>query len=106
MDQMDQKHIVMDYKTYFHAAKQSYVLSDTNNHFQTSIIFSILVDRGLVEYEKPIAHYWPDFAQGGKENVTVTDLLQHVNTIIHLTLLGRWRDLVRRRKSRSRRILD
>jgi CubicO group peptidase (beta-lactamase class C family) len=47
----------------------------------TGIIIAILVDRGHIEYEKPIATYWPDFAQGGKENVTVTDLLQHAGGV-------------------------
>lgn len=33
----------------------------------------VLVDRGLVEYDRPISHYWPRFAA----NVTVRDLLTH-----------------------------
>ena len=26
-----------------------------------------LVDRGLVDYDEPVATYWPEFAAGGKE---------------------------------------
>ena len=34
-----------------------------------------LVDRGLVELDEPVATYWPEFAQGGKEKVTVRMVL-------------------------------
>lgn len=30
-----------------------------------------MVSQGLLDYDKPISHYWPEFAQGGKENVLV-----------------------------------
>lgn len=33
--------------------------------------------RGLFEYDAPIASYWPDFAQNGKEHITVRQLLAH-----------------------------
>ena len=38
---------------------------------------AMLVDRGLLEYEQPVAKYWPEFAQAGKENITVGQLLSH-----------------------------
>jgi CubicO group peptidase (beta-lactamase class C family) len=36
-----------------------------------------LVDRGLIEYDEPVATYWPEFAAAGKEHVTVRHLLSH-----------------------------
>lgn len=36
-----------------------------------------LVDRGLVDYDVPVADYWPEFAAAGKERVTVRQLLSH-----------------------------
>lgn len=39
--------------------------------------FNILIDRGLVDPDKPVAHYWPEFAQNGKEGVLVRHLLDH-----------------------------
>lgn len=33
--------------------------------------------RGLFEYDAPIASYWPEFAQNGKEHITVRQLLAH-----------------------------
>jgi len=35
----------------------------------------MVVDRGQLELDAPIARYWPEFAQGGKENVMVRDAL-------------------------------
>ncbi len=36
-----------------------------------------LVDRGLLDYDDPVAQYWPEFAAAGKERVTVRHLLSH-----------------------------
>ena len=33
--------------------------------------------RGWLDYEAPIAQYWPEFAQQGKERITVRQLLAH-----------------------------
>jgi len=33
--------------------------------------------RGLLDYEEKVSAYWPEFAQNGKENVTVRQLLSH-----------------------------
>jgi CubicO group peptidase (beta-lactamase class C family) len=37
----------------------------------------ILADRGLLDFDAPVAAYWPEFAAGGKENVLVRHLLSH-----------------------------
>jgi len=37
----------------------------------------IQVERGLIDYDKPICHYWPEFAANGKGNATVRDALTH-----------------------------
>lgn len=34
-----------------------------------------LIDRGKIDLEAPVAKYWPEFAQGGKEAITVRQLL-------------------------------
>jgi CubicO group peptidase (beta-lactamase class C family) len=41
------------------------------------IAAAIVIDRGLLDIEAPVARYWPEFAQGGKANVTVRDALTH-----------------------------
>ncbi|OYU72253.1 MAG: EstA family serine hydrolase, partial [Alphaproteobacteria bacterium PA3] len=35
------------------------------------------VEKGLVDYDAPIAEYWPEFAQNGKEKATVRHALTH-----------------------------
>jgi CubicO group peptidase (beta-lactamase class C family) len=37
----------------------------------------ILVSRGLLDLDAPVAKYWPEFAQAGKEAITVRLLLNH-----------------------------
>ena len=43
----------------------------------TATCFAMLVDRGQIEYDKPVAFYWPEFGAAGKEGVTVAMLLSH-----------------------------
>eukprot|EP01083_Nonionella_stella_P164663 545692_1 len=38
---------------------------------------ALLADRGLLDIDKPIAMYWPEFGQKGKGDVTVKDVLSH-----------------------------
>jgi CubicO group peptidase (beta-lactamase class C family) len=37
----------------------------------------ILADRGLIDYDAPVARYWPAFAQHGKDRITVAQALSH-----------------------------
>ncbi|MDO3647404.1 serine hydrolase domain-containing protein [Nocardia mangyaensis] len=36
-----------------------------------------LAERGLIDYEAPVAEYWPEFAAHGKADITVRDVLSH-----------------------------
>ncbi|WP_067704906.1 serine hydrolase domain-containing protein [Nocardia jejuensis] len=36
-----------------------------------------LADRGLIDYDAPVAYYWPEFAANGKERITVRQMLSH-----------------------------
>ncbi|CAH1776126.1 unnamed protein product [Owenia fusiformis] len=42
-----------------------------------AITIAHLVDKGLLDYNKPIATYWKDFAQNGKEKITLKMFLSH-----------------------------
>ena len=42
-----------------------------------SICFAMLVDRGLADYDEPVAKHWPEFAANGKQDVTIAQLLSH-----------------------------
>jgi len=37
----------------------------------------VLVDRGLLDLDAPVARYWPEFGQAGKEGIPVKYLLSH-----------------------------
>ena len=43
----------------------------------TATCMLMLVDRGQLELEKPVAHYWPEFAANGKERLLVRDIVSH-----------------------------
>ncbi len=45
----------------------------------TAICIHMLVDRGLLDLDTPVAKYWPEFAQAGKENLPVKYLLSHTS---------------------------
>jgi CubicO group peptidase (beta-lactamase class C family) len=36
-----------------------------------------LADQGLLDFARPVAHYWPEFAANGKADVTVAMLMSH-----------------------------
>jgi CubicO group peptidase (beta-lactamase class C family) len=43
----------------------------------TAIALAVLVDRGPIDYAAPVAKYWPRFAENGKAEITVSQLLSH-----------------------------
>ncbi|MFI1919937.1 serine hydrolase domain-containing protein [Nocardia sp. NPDC020380] len=43
----------------------------------TAFVVASAVSRGLLDYEAPVAKYWPEFAANGKESITVRQLLDH-----------------------------
>ena len=42
-----------------------------------STVVHRLADRGLLDYDAPVATYWPEFAAAGKQGITVRTLLSH-----------------------------
>ena len=43
----------------------------------TGLTFNLLVDRGLVDVNAPVAKYWPEFASNGKAAIPVRYILDH-----------------------------
>ncbi len=43
----------------------------------TATALAVLVDRGLIDYADPVARVWPAFAQAGKAETTVGQILSH-----------------------------
>lgn len=52
----------------------------------TAIAFHILADRGVLDYDAPVARYWPEFAQNGKGAITLRQVLSHTAGLPHLPL--------------------
>jgi len=44
----------------------------------SALALHMLVDRGRVDLDAPVASYWPEFAQAGKARVTVRQALSHL----------------------------
>jgi CubicO group peptidase (beta-lactamase class C family) len=59
-------------------------------------LLHICADRGLVQYDARVAEYWPEFAQAGKEAITVRQVLAHQSGLYHI------RDMI----DRADRMLD
>jgi CubicO group peptidase (beta-lactamase class C family) len=43
----------------------------------TALAFHILAERGQIDYEAPVAKYWPEFGQHGKDKLTIAQALSH-----------------------------
>ncbi|WP_410876534.1 serine hydrolase domain-containing protein [Nocardia sp. A7] len=43
----------------------------------TATVIHRLADRGVIDYQAPVAEYWPRFAAHGKGAITVADVLTH-----------------------------
>lgn len=47
-------------------------------------LMHVLVDRGLVDYDDRVADHWPEFAQAGKEAITIRHVLAHQSGLYHI----------------------
>ena len=79
------KHVVDLWGGYANAAKTKEWKKNTivnvysTTKVMTAICIHILIDRGLLDLDAPVAKYWPEFAQAGKENLPVRYLLSHTS---------------------------
>lgn len=58
-------------------AEDTVVLVYSTTKGPTAMCAHQLAERGELDLEAPVAEYWPEFAQAGKDAVTVSDLLAH-----------------------------
>jgi len=49
-----------------------------------STVIHILADRHVIDYDKRVADYWPEFAQAGKGGITVRQVLAHQSGLYHI----------------------
>ncbi len=43
----------------------------------TAVAVHVLAENGLVDYDAPLSRYWPEYAQNGKDGITVRHVLIH-----------------------------
>lgn len=58
-------------------AEDTSVLIFSSTKGLTAMCAALLVSRGLLDYDETVSTYWPEFAQNGKEDITVRQLLSH-----------------------------
>jgi CubicO group peptidase (beta-lactamase class C family) len=68
----------------------------------TSLAALMLVDRGQLDVDAPIARYWPEFAANGKQDVLVRHLLSHATGVSGLDQPAVVEDLYDWEKSTAR----
>ena len=49
-----------------------------------SVMLHMLVDQGLIEYDKPVSYYWPEFHGSGKQEITIRHLLCHQSGLYNI----------------------
>ena len=47
----------------------------------TNLAALMLADRGLLDPYAPVAKYWPEFAENGKERIEVRHILSHTSGV-------------------------
>ncbi len=62
-------------KQYWEEDTLGLVFSSTKG--MSSLAFSILHSKGLLDFDEKVAAYWPEFAFNNKQNITVRQLLAH-----------------------------
>ncbi|MFW9904454.1 MAG: serine hydrolase domain-containing protein [Candidatus Thorarchaeota archaeon] len=58
-------------------AEDTLVLVFSTTKGLSSLALAVAHSRGLFDYDETVATYWPEFAQNGKENITIRQLLSH-----------------------------
>ncbi len=43
----------------------------------TTLVMMMLHDQGKLDFDDPVAKYWPEFANNGKEDITIANILSH-----------------------------
>ncbi|MFE2140947.1 serine hydrolase domain-containing protein [Streptomyces sp. NPDC059456] len=49
------------------------------------LVVALLVQDGVLDLERPVSAYWPEFTGGGKERLTVRQLVSHQSGLINTT---------------------
>ncbi len=58
-------------------AEDTIVIMNSLAKSMSALSTHILIDRGKIEFDAPVAAYWPEFAQNGKDKVLIKHVLSH-----------------------------
>jgi CubicO group peptidase (beta-lactamase class C family) len=47
----------------------------------SALAIHMLADRGVIDIDAPVAHYWPEFGQAGKQDIPVRYVLSHLSSV-------------------------
>lgn len=61
----------------------------------TAMCANLLIERGQLDVDAPVARYWPEFAQNGKESIPVRMLLNHQAGLYTVDEAPRFADTLR-----------
>src|SRR6187551_3037701 len=60
-------------------AEDTIVIMNSVAKSMCALCTHILIDRGIIGFDAPVARYWPEFAAAGKEGVLVRHLMAHTS---------------------------
>jgi CubicO group peptidase (beta-lactamase class C family) len=64
--------------------ERTLVLAFSTTKGMAAAAMAVAHSQGLFELDEPVAAYWPEFAQGGKQDITVRQLLAHQAGLISI----------------------
>jgi CubicO group peptidase (beta-lactamase class C family) len=64
-------------------AEDTIVIMNSLAKSMSALCMHILIDRGKVDFDAPVADYWPEFAQAGKKEVLIRHVLSHSCGVIY-----------------------
>lgn len=62
--------------------KDTIVIMNSLAKSMSALCTHILIDRGQIDFDAPVAKYWPEFAAAGKQGVLVRHVLSHTCGVI------------------------
>ncbi len=79
--------------------RDTIITTHSTTKTMTAMAALVLADRGELDLNAPVAKYWTEFAQNGKENILVRHLLGHTSGLAGWTENVTWEDVYDLEKS-------
>ncbi|MGE0304367.1 MAG: serine hydrolase domain-containing protein [Acidimicrobiia bacterium] len=85
-----------------HLAGDSLIVPFSVSKNTIGFTMALLVQRGLLDLDVPVSHYWPEFVGGGKEAATVRQLLSHQVGLPEAVPTLRWDEMLAHHRAAER----